>query len=86
MKQPHEMRPGNRYVRQGQARRTLGDLIASKSALVAICQRCKHRRLLFPAVLASRLGEQFLVVDLPQHLRCAECNRHGAAKVYESSR
>ena len=86
MKQPHEMRPGNRYARQGQARRALGDLIASKSALVAICQRCKHRRLLFPAVLAGRLGEQFLVVDLPQHLRCAECNRDGAAKVYESSR
>jgi hypothetical protein len=86
MKQPHEMRPGNRYARLDQARRTLGDLIASKSALVAICQPCKHRRLLFPAVLASRLGEQFLVADLPPHLRCAECNRHGAAKVYESSR
>jgi hypothetical protein len=85
MKQPHEMRPGNRYARQGQARRTLGDLIASKSALVAICQRCKHRRLLYAPVLASRLGENFLVVNLPQHLRCAECNRHGAAKVYESS-
>jgi hypothetical protein len=86
MKQPHEMRPGNRYARQGQARRTLGDLVASKSALVAICQRCKHRRLLFPGVLASRLGENFLVADLPQHLRCVECNRNGAAKVYESSR
>ena len=84
MKQPHEMRPGNRYARQAEAR-TLGDLIASKSALVAICQRCKHRRLLFPALLASRLGEQFLVVDLPHHLRCVECN-HGAANVYESSR
>jgi hypothetical protein len=41
---------------------------------------------LFPAVLASRLGENFLVVDLPQRLRCAECKRHGTAKVYESSR
>lgn len=59
MKQPHKMRPGNRYARQGQAGRTLGDLIASKSALVAICQRCKHRRLLYPPVLASRLGENF---------------------------
>jgi hypothetical protein len=84
MKQPHEMRPGNRYARQAQTR--LGDLIASKCALVAICRRCKHRRLLFPPVLASRLGENFLVVDLPQHLRCDECKRHGTAKVYESSR
>jgi hypothetical protein len=64
MKQPHEMRPGNRYARQAQARRTLGDLIANKSALVAICQGCKHRRRLFPAVLASHRGESFLVVDL----------------------
>jgi len=41
---------------------------------------------LFPAVLASHLGEKFLFVDLPQHLRCAECKRHGTAKVYESTR
>ena len=82
MKQPHEMRPGNRYARHAQAQRTLGDLIANKSALVAICQGCKHRRLLFPAVLASHLGESFL----PQHLCCAECKRHGTAKIYESTR
>jgi hypothetical protein len=37
-------------------------------------------------VLASHLGESFLVVDLPQHLRCAECRRHRTAKVYESTR
>jgi hypothetical protein len=80
------MRPGNRHARQAEVRRSLNDLIASKSALVAICQRCKHRRLLFPAVLASRLGVNFLVSDLPQHLRCAECRRHGTAKLYESSR
>ena len=80
------MRPRNRYARQAQARRTLGDLIASKSALVAICQGCRHRRLLCPAALVSRLGENFLVVDLPQHLRCAECKRHRTAKVYESTR
>jgi hypothetical protein len=30
-----------------------------KTALVAICRRCKHRRLLFPRVLAERLGETF---------------------------
>ena len=86
MKQPHEISPGNRYARQGQARRTLGDLIASKSALVIICQQCKHRRLLFPPVLASRLGVNFPVVNLPRRLRCAECKRHGTANVHESSR
>ena len=57
------MRPGNRYAQQAEARRTLGHLIASKTALVAICQWCKHRRLLFPAVLASHLGDDFKVVD-----------------------
>jgi hypothetical protein len=86
MKQPDEMRPGNRYARQAQTQRTLSDLIASKSALVAICQRCKHRRLLFPPVLASHLGEKVLVANLSHHLRCAECKRHGTAKLYESSR
>jgi len=80
------MRPGNRYARQTEARRTLAHLIASKSALVAICQRCKHRRLLFPAGLASQLGVDFKVVDLPKHLRCAGCDRINTAKVYESSR
>jgi hypothetical protein len=80
------MRPGNRYARQAEARRTLAHLIASKTALVAICQWCKHRRLLFPAALAAHLGDDFMVVDLPKHLRCAGCNRMGTAKVYESSR
>jgi hypothetical protein len=81
--EPDEMRPGNRYARQPEARRTLGHLIATKTALVAICQRCKHRRLLFPAELASQLGVDFEVVDVPT---CAGCNRTDTAKVYESSR
>jgi hypothetical protein len=80
------MRPGNRYARQTKARRTLAHLIATKIALVAICQRCKHRRLLFPTELASYLGVDFKVVDVPKHLRCAGCNRTDTAKVYESSR
>ncbi len=78
MMQPHEMRSGNRYAQQAQARRTLGDLIASRSALVAICQRCKHRRLLFPAVLANHLGE--LSWSSTCRSTCA------AANVCESSR
>jgi hypothetical protein len=81
------MRPGNRYAREAEARRTLGHLIASKTALVAICQWCKHRRLLFPAELANHLvGVDFKVVDVPKHIRCAGCNRMDTAKVYESSR
>jgi hypothetical protein len=58
------MRPGNRYAREAEARRTLGDLIQRKAALVAICRRCKHRRLLFPAALAETLGETCKVGDL----------------------
>jgi hypothetical protein len=80
------MRPGNPYARQAEARRTIGHLMASKTALVAICQRRKHRRLLFPAALAGQLGVDFKVVDLPKHLRCAGCYRTDTAKGYESSR
>jgi hypothetical protein len=80
------MRPGNRYARQAEARRTLAHLVATKTALVAICQRCKHRRLLFAAVLASHLDVDFKVVDVPKHLRCAGCNRTDTAKIDESSR
>ena len=86
MKEPHEMRPGNRYARQAETRRTLAHLIATKTALVAICQRCERRRLLLRAELASQLVVDFKVVDVPKHLRCAGCNRMDTAKVYESSR
>jgi hypothetical protein len=84
MKEPHEMRPGNRYAREAEERRTLGQLIARKTALVAICRRCKHRKLLFPANLAGKLGEEFKVVDLRKRLRCAGCRGYGTAN--ESSR
>ena len=49
MKLPHQMRPGNRYARETGAGRTLGDLVRAKMALVAVCRRCKHRRVLYPA-------------------------------------
>lgn len=78
MMQPQEMRPGNHYALQAEARRSLGDLIASKSTLVAICHSCKHRRLLFPAVLASRLGGNFPIVDLPRDA-CAAPNASAMA-------
>jgi hypothetical protein len=42
MKQPHEMRPGNRYARERGEGRTLGELVRAKMALVVICRHCKH--------------------------------------------
>jgi hypothetical protein len=86
MKEPHEMRPGNRYAREAEERRTLGGLINRKTALVAICGRCKHRRLLFPGALAGQLGETFKVRDLRKRLRCGGCRGYGTANLHESSR
>jgi hypothetical protein len=86
MKAPHEMRPGNRYARESEARKTLADLISRKAALVAICRRCKHRRLLFPASLASHLGESFRVAELGKRLRCQKCGCAGGANIHESTR
>ena len=64
MKVPHQMRPGNRYAREGGIARTLGQLVAAKMALVAVCRRCKHRRLLYPANLIPQYGEDFPAVEL----------------------
>jgi hypothetical protein len=86
MKEPHELRPGSRYLREAEARKKLGDLIARKTALIAICRRCKHRRLLFPAKLAGELGEGTKVVDVQKRLRCGNCRGHGMANLHESSR
>jgi hypothetical protein len=86
MKEPHELRPGNRYLREAEARKTLGDLISRKTALIAICRRCKHRRLLFPAKLAGELGEGTKVVDVQKRLRCGNCHGYGTANLHESSR
>jgi len=86
MKEPHELRPGNRYLRESEARRTLGDLINRKTALVAICRRCKHRRLLFPPALAGQLGATFKVMDLRPRLRCGNCRGYGTANLHESTR
>jgi hypothetical protein len=86
MKDPHEMHPGNRYAREAEEQRTLGALIRRKTALIAICRRCKHRRLLFPAALAQELGETFKVVDVRKRLRCGGCRGYGTANLHESSR
>lgn len=86
MKEPHEMRPGNRYAREARDQRTLSELARLKMALVAVCRRCKHRRLLYPAALAYQLGKDFKVIDLRHRLRCAGCCGYGTANVYESVR
>jgi hypothetical protein len=86
MKEPHQLRPGNRYLREAEARKTLGDLISRKTALIAICRRCKHRRLLFPAKLAGELGKGTKVVDVEKRLRCGNCRGYGMANLHESSR
>ena len=65
MKQPHEMRPGNRYARERGEGSTLGELVRANMALVAICHRCKHRRLIYPANLIPRFGEGYPAIQLP---------------------
>ena len=85
MKPPHEMRPGNRYAREAGAGRTLGQLVSAKMALVAVCRRCKHRRLLFPANYIARFGEDFPAIELRKHMRCTGC-RGSMVNLHESSR
>jgi hypothetical protein len=76
------MRPGNRKTGIG---RTLGQLVESKMALVAICRRCKHRRVLFPANYLARYGEDFPAIELRERLCCSGC-RGRMANLHESSR
>jgi len=77
------MRAGNRYARE--IGRTLGQLVNEKMALVAICRRCKHRRVLFPANYISRFGENFPAIGLRDRLRCSSC-RGRMASLHESAR
>jgi len=85
MKRPHQMRPGNRYARETGSGRTLGDMLRAKMALVAVCRRCKHRRVLYPANLIARFGEDCPAIALRDRLRCTNC-RYGAANLHEASR
>ena len=61
------LRPG------GGIGRTLGQLVAAKMALVAVCRRCKHRRVLYPANLIPNLRRDFPAIELRQRLRCTGC-------------
>jgi len=75
------MRPGNRYARETSTGRTLGQIVRAKMALVAVCRRCKHRRVLYPANLIPIYG----AMELRKHLRCTGC-RACIANLHESSR
>jgi hypothetical protein len=85
MKLPHQMRPGNRYARETGVGRTLGELVRAKMALVAVCRRCKHRRLLYPANLIPQFGDDFPAIELRQRMRCSGC-RGRVVNLHESSR
>lgn len=89
VKQPHEMRPGNRYWKPPPAPAdtwTLRDLARAKLALVAVCKRCRHRSVLFPYSLAEKLGQHFPVGQLAQRLRCTECDALGWVTLHQSVR
>jgi hypothetical protein len=65
--------------------RTLGELASAKMALVAVCRRCKHRRVLFTANLIAKYGEAFPALLLRERLRCSSCHAR-SANLHESSR
>jgi hypothetical protein len=79
------MLPANRYAREHGFSRTLGQLVESKMALVAICRRCKHERVLYPANFIERFGDDCPAIALREHLRCSSC-RGGMANLHESAR
>ena len=85
MKRAHEMRPGNRYARETGAGRTLSQLVLAKMALVAVCRRCKHRRVLYPASLILMYGAGFPAIALRERLRCSRCGSR-SANLHESAR
>jgi hypothetical protein len=85
MRQPHEMRSGNRYAKERGEGRTLGDLARAKMALVAVCPRCKHRRVLYPVSLIEQFGEACPAISLRPRLRCTGCRRR-SPNLHESAR
>ena len=65
--------------------RTLGQLAQEKMALVVVCRRCKHRRVLYPRNLIERFGEHCPAITLRRWLRCTTC-RARSANLHESAR
>jgi hypothetical protein len=85
VKKPHETRPGSRYHRPLGSGRTLGQLAEAKMALVAVCRRCKNRRVLYLPRLIERFGEDMPSIELRERLRCSAC-RYRSANLHESAR
>ena len=65
--------------------RTLGQLASEKMALVAVCRRCQHRKVLYMPRLIERFGENMPAIDVRQHLRCSNC-LYTSANLHESAR
>lgn len=85
MRPPRVLQQTDRYQHCRTTQRTLGNLLAEKVALLAVCRRCQHRRLLRTPSLAERLGEDFRVLSLRHVLRCQQC-RAIAANLHEMTR
>ena len=79
------MRSNSHGAPQRGSGRTLGQLIDDKMALVAICRRCKHQRVLYPAVYIERFGDDCPAIALRHLLRCSSCGAR-AANLHESAR
>jgi hypothetical protein len=75
------MRPDNRYNRG----RTLGELMRARTALVAVCRRCKRHHMLSIASLIERFGENKRAIDIHPHLRCSACG-YRSANLHEVAR
>jgi hypothetical protein len=54
-------------------------------ALVVICRRCKHQRVLYPVNYIERFGVDYPAIALREHLRCNSC-RGRMANLPESAR
>jgi hypothetical protein len=79
------MQTNSHRARDGGSGRTLGQLVDDKMALVAICRRCKHQRVLYPAVYIERFGHDCAAIALRHLLRCCSCGAR-AANLHESAR
>jgi hypothetical protein len=58
------MHPDNRYNRG----KTLGELLRARLVLVAVCRRCKHEHVLYPALLIEAPGSGALEAVAPERV------------------
>jgi hypothetical protein len=64
----------------------LGACERNDGSAVAICRRCKHRRLVFSVALAERLGEMCKIAELQQRLRCGGRRGYSTGNLHGSSK